>query len=128
VGSATTNVTQLHGRRHASARSGGAQNIPVGGPETVRLHELTATLSRAWGRELDCECQTAADFCVQIGTAMRGRGLETERIARQMFKAYTFYNEVPEFDTDMGTVLKDLLVRLTPIEEWARTHRPPGWS
>jgi uncharacterized protein YbjT (DUF2867 family) len=103
------------------------RNFAVGGPETVRLHQLAEKLSRAWNHKLDYECQTVADFCDKISNTMKGRGLETERITSQMFKAYTYYNEAPDhpFDIDMRPVLQELPVTLTPIEEWARTHIPP---
>lgn len=105
------------------------RNIPVGGPETVQLEQLAEKLSRAWGRKLGYECQTVADFCEKIGKTMQGRGLETERIVSQMFKAYTYYNEAEDepFRIDMGPVLKELPVELTPIEEWAKRRQPPGW-
>ncbi|KAF2661925.1 NAD(P)-binding protein [Lophiostoma macrostomum CBS 122681] len=105
------------------------RNIPVGGPETVVLSELTAKLSRAWGKELKYENQTVADFCDKISETMRGRGLETERIVSQMFKAYTYYNEAEDepFNVDMKGVLELLPVRLTGIEEWAGRRRPEGW-
>ncbi|KAF2491114.1 NAD(P)-binding protein [Lophium mytilinum] len=106
------------------------RDIPVGGPEVVRLQELAGKLSNAWGRKLEYENQTVADFCEKISKTMQGRGLETERIVSQMFKAYTYYNESPDhpFVIDMAPVLKELSVKLTPIEEWARTHPVPGWT
>jgi len=104
------------------------QNIRVGGPETVSLEQLTEKLSKGWDRKLNYENQTVPDFCDKISQTMKGRGLDTDRIVKQMFKAYTYYNEVPEFDVDMGPVLKELPVKLTPIEQWARTHPVPGWS
>jgi uncharacterized protein YbjT (DUF2867 family) len=105
------------------------RDIPVGGPETVQLHQIAEKLSRGWGRKLDYECQTVADFCQKISKTMEGRGLETERIVSQMFKAYTYYNEAPDrpFKIDMGPVLKELPVTLTTIEEWAAIRKPPGW-
>lgn len=105
------------------------RNIPIGGPETVRLEQLTEKLSRAWGRELSYENQTVADFCDKISKTMQGRGLETDRIVSQMFKAYTYYNEAEDepFNIDMRPVLKELPVKLTPIEEWAKIRKPPGW-
>lgn len=102
------------------------RNIPVGGPETVVLEELAAKLSKGWGTHLEHENQTVADFCDKISQTMQGRGLETERIVKQMHKAYTYYNEVPEFKIDMGPVLKELPVQLTLIEDWAKTHPVPG--
>ncbi|KAF2799855.1 NAD(P)-binding protein [Melanomma pulvis-pyrius CBS 109.77] len=105
------------------------RNIAVGGPETVRLEQLTEKLSRAWGRKLEYECQTVPDFCDKISQTMQGRGLETERIVQQMFKAYTYYNEAEDepFKIDMEPVLRELRVELTPIEVWARRRSPPGW-
>lgn len=106
------------------------RNFAIGGPETVRLHQLTEKLSKAWGRKLDYECQTVADFCEKISKTMEGRGLETERIISQMFKAYTYYNEsdTHPFHIDMKPILEELPVALTTIEEWARTHPVPGWT
>lgn len=105
------------------------RNFAVGGPDTVRLEQLAEKLSKAWGRKLDYENQTVADFCEKISKTMQGRGLETERIVSQMFKAYTYYNEAEDepFNIDMGPVLKELPVQLTPIEEWAKRRQPPGW-
>ncbi|KAL2759932.1 hypothetical protein ACRALDRAFT_1079144 [Sodiomyces alcalophilus JCM 7366] len=106
------------------------RNIPVGGPETVRLEELAAKLSRAWERPLAYENQTVDDFCDKISASMRERaGIDADRIIKQMHKAYTHYNESPEkpFKIDMGPVLKELPATLTPIEEWGRRtkHRLP---
>ncbi|KAK4941300.1 hypothetical protein LTR10_018710 [Elasticomyces elasticus] len=102
------------------------RNIPVGGRETVVLEELAAKLSKGWGIKMKHENQTVADFCDKISKTMQGRGLDTEKIVNQMFKAYTYYNEVPEFRIDMGPVLKELPVQLTLIEDWARTHPVPS--
>jgi uncharacterized protein YbjT (DUF2867 family) len=105
------------------------RNFAVGGPETVQLHQLTEKLSRAWGTELQYECQTVPDFCDKISATMQGRGLDAEKIVSQMFKAYTYYNEAEDepFNVDMGPVLKELSVELTPIEEWAKRRTVPGW-
>jgi uncharacterized protein YbjT (DUF2867 family) len=102
------------------------RNIPIGGPETVYLKEVAEKLSKAWGRQLDYDNQTVADFCDKISKTMQGRGLETEKIVSQMFKAYTYYNEAPDepFAIDMQPVAQDLGVVLTPIEVWAK-HRSP---
>ncbi|KAH7120972.1 hypothetical protein B0J11DRAFT_551511 [Dendryphion nanum] len=91
------------------------RNFAVGGPETVTLAELGKKLSTAWGRDLAVENQTVADFCDKIGD--------------QMDKAYTYYNEAKDrpFKINMGPVLEELPVKLTTIEEWARTRKPPGW-
>lgn len=104
----------------------GGSNIPVGGPETVVLAQLAQKLSRAWGRQLSYENQTVADFCDKISHTMQGRGLETDKIVSQMFKAYTYYNEAPEepFKIDMQTIVADLGLKLTPIEEWAKRRSP----
>lgn len=104
------------------------RNFAVGGLETVKLSQLTAKLSRAWGRELTYENQTVADFCGEIGANMRGRGLDERKIVEQMFKAYTYYNEAENepFKIDMAPVLQELPVTLTPIEEWATSHVPPA--
>jgi uncharacterized protein YbjT (DUF2867 family) len=104
------------------------RDIPVGGKETVILSELAAKLSRAWGKELKHENQTVADFCEKISMTMQGRGLETETVVRQMFKAYTYYNEAEDepFCVDMSGLVKELGVELTPIEEWAK--RRSAWD
>lgn len=72
------------------------RDIPVGGPQTVVLAELAEKLGRSWGRELGVENQTVRDFCEKIGGAMGGRGLETERVVGQMFKAYSKFS-IPEY-------------------------------
>ena len=102
------------------------RDIPVGGPETVRLEQLAEKLSRAWDRKLAYENQTVPDFCDKIGKTMQGRGLETDKIVSQMFKAYTYYNEAPDepFNIDMKPVVEELKVELTPIEEWAKRRSP----
>jgi uncharacterized protein YbjT (DUF2867 family) len=102
------------------------RDIPIGGPETVMLSQLTEKLSKAWGKQLSYENQTVADFCDKIGKAMQGRGLETDTIVSQMFKAYTYYNEAEDepFNVDMRPLAKELGVKLTPIEEWAKRRSP----
>lgn len=106
------------------------RNIPIGGPETVRLPQLAEKLSRAWNREMKYEFQTVRDFCDKIGAAMKDRsGIDAEVLKEQMFRAYTWYNEAPEepFKVDMGPVLKELGMKpdaLTPIEDWGRRHNP----
>ncbi|CAO2653470.1 Nn.00g028810.m01.CDS01 [Neocucurbitaria sp. VM-36] len=102
------------------------RDIPVGGPETIRLEQLAEKLSKAWGRKLGFENQTVPDFCAKIGKMMQGRGLDTETIVSQMFKAYTYYNEAPDepFNINMRPVTEELKVNLTPIEEWAKRRSP----
>ncbi|KAH7359858.1 hypothetical protein BKA66DRAFT_573963 [Pyrenochaeta sp. MPI-SDFR-AT-0127] len=102
------------------------RDIPVGGPESVRLEQLAEKLSKSWGRKLGHENQTVLDFCEKISKTMQGRGLETDRIMSQMFKAYTYYNEAPDepFNIDMRSVVDELGVQLTPIEEWAKMRSP----
>ncbi|KAG9243451.1 hypothetical protein BJ878DRAFT_117820 [Calycina marina] len=101
-------------------------NFPVGGPEAVRLPQLTEILSRAWGRKLKYESQSVDDFCEKISSAMGQRsGLDVETVVSQMRKAYTYYRESDEFNVDMSGVLKELPVKLTKIEEWASTHPFP---
>ncbi|OAG19550.1 NAD(P)-binding protein [Alternaria alternata] len=102
------------------------RDIPIGGPETVMLSQLTEKVSKAWSKQLSYENQTVADFCDKIGKAMQGRGLETDTIVSQMFKAYTYYNEAEDepFNVDMRPLVKELGVKLTPIEEWAKRRSP----
>lgn len=104
------------------------RNFVVGGPETVRLPQLAEKLSSAWGRKMGYECQTVAGFCDKISKTMEGRGLETETIVSQMFKAYTYYNEAVTrpFCIDMRLVLEALPIKMTTIEEWAKKHPVPG--
>ncbi|KAH8602183.1 hypothetical protein B0O99DRAFT_605849 [Bisporella sp. PMI_857] len=102
------------------------RNFPVGGPDTVRLPELTEKLSRVWNRPLKYESQSVDDFCEKISEAMKHRaGLDIDVIVRQMRKAYTYYRESDEFNVDMMEVLKLLPVNLTPIEEWAKMRGFP---
>ncbi|XP_014551046.1 hypothetical protein COCVIDRAFT_31342 [Bipolaris victoriae FI3] len=102
------------------------RDIPIGGPEIVVLSQLTEKLSRAWGKELSYENQTVPDFCDKISKTMQGRGLETETVVSQMFKAYTYYNEAEDepFNIDMKPVISELGIELTPIEEWAKRRSP----
>ena len=102
------------------------RDIPIGGPETVMLSQLTEKVSKAWSKQLSYENQTVADFCDKIGKAMQGRGLETDTIVSQMFKAYTYYNEAEDepFNVDMRPLVKELGVKLTPIEKWAKRRSP----
>ncbi|TPX16093.1 uncharacterized protein E0L32_004088 [Thyridium curvatum] len=106
------------------------RNIPVGGPETVRLEQVTEKLARAWDRPLKCDNETVDDFCDRMGEAMRKRAsLDVDRVIDQMRRAYTWYNDSPEdpFKIDMAPVLKELPVQLTTIEEWGRSvkHKLP---
>ncbi|EDU47907.1 NmrA multi-domain protein [Pyrenophora tritici-repentis] len=102
------------------------RDIPVGGPETVVLSQLAEKLSKAWGKKLSHENQTVADFCDKISQTMKGRGLETDKVVSQMFKAYTYYNEARDepFNIDMSSVVKELGIELTWIEEWAKKRSP----
>jgi hypothetical protein len=124
------------------------RDIRIGGPQTVNLQQLTDKLSIGWNRPLKCEHQTVDDFCNEISNTMQGRGLETDRIIKQMyvnfnplfnaqimdanllfrFKAYTYYNSHPEFEVDMEPVLEELPAQLTTIEDWASRHPVPGWK
>ncbi|CAK7231609.1 hypothetical protein SBRCBS47491_007991 [Sporothrix bragantina] len=107
------------------------RNIPIGGPETVRLVELAEKLGRGWGVELKCVNQTVPDFCDAMGAAMRKRAsIDVDRIISQMFKAYSWYNDSPTdpFIVDMDAVLKELPLDkpLLTIEEWARLKPIPA--
>lgn len=105
------------------------RNFPIGGPEIVRLPQLTEKLARGWSRpQLKHEFQTVDDFCVKIGAAMRERaGVDADYLIEKMHRAYTWYNDSPTepFKIDMGPVLKELPTTLTSIEDWARSHPPP---
>ena len=105
------------------------RDFAVGGPETVRLPQLTEKLSRGWNRPLKYVSQTVEDFCEKITEAMRARsGLNADVVGEQMYRAYRWYNDAPEkpFCVDMAPVLKELPAKLTSIEDWARTHPVPN--
>lgn len=105
------------------------QDIPVGGPETVRLAQLTEKLARAWNRPMQYESKEVDEFCDGIGDAMSTRsGLDRDVVVDQMRRAYRWYNDHPSdpFKVDMAPVLKELPVKLTPIEEWASWQKLPS--
>ncbi|TDZ20515.1 NAD(P)H azoreductase [Colletotrichum orbiculare MAFF 240422] len=105
------------------------RDIPVGGPETVRLSQLAEQLSTAWGREVGYESQSVKDFATEfserIGDAMAG--LEKEGVVDEMRRAYAWYNNAEEkpFRVDMGPVLEVLPAKLTSIEAWGRRKGSP---
>ncbi|RVQ64855.1 hypothetical protein EKN06_14760 [Croceicoccus ponticola] len=108
----------LHGHR-----------IPVGGPQTVRLPELTAELSAAWGRKLAWESQPIDEFCDRMKRAFDGIAtLEAERLIDELRRIYEWYNTSPEkpFKVDMTPVLEILPARMTPIGDWARANPLPA--
>ncbi|MBS7668715.1 SDR family oxidoreductase [Croceicoccus gelatinilyticus] len=101
------------------------KSIPVGGPETVRLPDLTARLSQGWGRKLDWRSQPIPEFCEGMRRAFSGIAtLEAERLMTELRRIYEWYNQSPEkpFRVDMEPVLKLLPAKLTSIEEWARRN------
>ena len=101
------------------------RNFAVGGPETVRLPELTEKLARAWNRPLKYEFQTVEDFSNKIGQAMKNRAhIDPDVLVDQMYRAYMWYNNNNGFKVDMQPVLKELPAKLTSIEEWGRRHNP----
>ncbi|GGD44549.1 SDR family oxidoreductase [Croceicoccus pelagius] len=105
------------------------RSIPVGGPETVRLPELTARLSQGWGRELTWRSQPIPEFCDGMRRAFDGiASLEAERLMSELRRIYEWYNQSPEkpFRVDMEAVLKLLPARLTGIEQWARRNPLPA--
>ena len=110
-------------RPHLAGRS-----FAVGGPETVRLPVLTQKLARAWNRPLTWESQSIDDFCQRMRQVFEGKSsLEADRLIGELHRVYTWYNNAPErpFQVDMEPVLKELPVRLTPIEEWAGRQALP---
>ena len=105
------------------------RSFAVGGPETVRLPVLTRILSRAWNRPLTFESQSIDDFCRRMREVFEGQSsLEADRFIGELHRVYSWYNHSPErpFHVDMAPVLKELPVRLTPIEEWARRQALPA--
>ena len=93
------------------------RNLPIAGPETVCLPQLTEKLSRAWGRSLTYESQSVDDFCDNLGEAMKGQSsLDMDLVVEQMRRAYTYYRGSNDFNPDMSEVMELLPVKLTPIE------------
>ncbi|KAF9879318.1 NmrA-like family protein [Colletotrichum karsti] len=105
------------------------RDIPVGGPETVRLSQLAEKLGRAWGREVGYENQSVPEFATEFGDRIGDAvsGLEKEAVVDEMRRAYAWYNDAEEkpFRVDMGPVLKELPAELTAIEEWGRRKGCP---
>ncbi len=105
------------------------RSFAVGGPETVRLPELARKLGHAWQRPLGFESQSIDDFCQRMRQVFEGKSsLEADRLIGELHRIYTWYNDSPErpFRVDMDPVLKELPVRLTSIEEWARRQTLPA--
>ncbi len=105
------------------------RSFAVGGPETVRLPTLAQKLGRAWKRPLTWESQSIADFCQRMRQVFEGKSsLEADRLIGELYSIYSWYNDSPErpFYVDMVPVLKELPVRLTSIEEWARRQTLPA--
>jgi uncharacterized protein YbjT (DUF2867 family) len=104
------------------------RSFAVGGPETVRLPELARKLGYAWQRPLGFESQSIDDFCQRMRQVFEGKSsLEADRLIGELHRIYTWYNDSPErpFHVDMDPVLKELPVRLTSIDEWARRQTLP---
>ena len=104
------------------------RSFAIGGPETVRLPMLARKLSQAWNRPLTYESQSIDDFCQRMREVFQGRSsLEADRLIGELHRIYTWYNNAPEqpFFVDMAPVLKELPVRLTSIEEWAKRQKLP---
>ncbi|MDD3885227.1 MAG: NmrA family NAD(P)-binding protein [Gallionella sp.] len=98
------------------------RSFAVGGPEAVRLPVLTQKLSRALNRPLSFESQSITDFCQEMRHVFKGKSsLAEDTMVSELHRLYTWYNNASErpFCVDMGPILKELPVRLTPIEEWA---------
>ncbi len=104
------------------------RHFAVGGAQTVRLEQLAAILSQAWGVELAVENQTIDAFVGNMGAVFEGRSsLDAQRMMAELKRIYEWYNHAPEtpFKVDMTEVLKVLPVTLTPIADWARAQRLP---
>lgn len=111
-------------RPHLAGRT-----FAVGGAETVRLPQLAAKLSRAWGRPLAYESQSIDAFCANMRRVFEKRAtLDAEPMVQELGRIYRWYNESPThpFRIDMTPVLKDLPVALTPIEDWAAAQHLPA--
>ena len=110
-------------RPHLDGRS-----FAVGGRDTVRLPELTRKLARAWHRPLRYESQSVDAFCEKMRRAFKGKSsLEAAQLVEELRRIYIWYNTAREhpFKVDMGPVLKELPVTLTPIESWAERQILP---
>ena len=104
------------------------RSFAVGGAQTVRLPELARILGQAWSRPLTWESQGIDDFCQRMRQVFDGRSsLEAGRMISELHRIYSWYNDSPEqpFRVDMGPVLRELPVRLTLIDEWARRQTLP---
>ncbi len=105
------------------------RHFAVGGAQTVRLEQLAAILSRAWGVDLAVDNQTIDTFVGNMGAVFEGKSsLDAERMMTELKRIYEWYNFSPEtpFKVDMTEVLKVLPVTLTPIEDWARAQVLPA--
>lgn len=105
------------------------RHFAVGGAQTVRLEQLAAILSRAWGVDLAVDNQTIDTFVDNMGAVFEGKSsLDAERMMTELKRIYEWYNFSPEtpFKVDMTEVLKVLPVTLTPIEVWARAQVLPA--
>lgn len=105
------------------------RSFAVGGPETVRLPVLAQKLSRAWNRPLTYESQNINDFCKRMRQVFENKSsLTVDRLIGELDRIYSWYNDSPErpFCVDMTPVLRELPVRLTSIEEWAKRQTLPG--
>ena len=104
------------------------RSFAVGDAEAVRLPELARKLGRAWNRPLVHESQSIDDFCQRMRQVFEGRSsLEVDQLIGELHRIYTWYNDSSErpFHIDMEPVLRELPVRLTPIEDWARRQTLP---
>lgn len=103
----------------------GGERFPVGGPQTVRLEQLAAILSRTWSMELKVENQPIDTFVQNMGSVFEGKSsLEATRMMTELKRIYEWYNHSQEapFKIDMSDVLEVLPVSLTSIEDWARAQ------
>jgi uncharacterized protein YbjT (DUF2867 family) len=111
-------------RPHLAGRS-----FAVGGPETVRLPELTEKLARAWDRPLTYESQSIDEFCeLMLRVSGSKSSLDPAWLMAELKRIYTWYNSSEErpFRVDMAPVLQELPVELTPIETWAKRQKIPA--
>jgi len=99
------------------------RSFTVGGPDTVQLPLLAKILSRAWRCKLSYESQSVDDFCQGMHRVFQGKSsLEADKLIGELHRIYTWYNNATEkpFCVDMASVLKELPVRLTSIEDWSK--------
>ncbi|SPJ25402.1 SDR family oxidoreductase [Palleronia abyssalis] len=96
--------------------------LAVGGPEAIRGPDLARRLGAVWDRPLRFQSMPP-ETCGEVMASVfkSTASLDSETLAREMTRKYVWYNDPDDrpFYVDMGPVLKELPVSLTPLEDWA---------